>query len=238
MNKENVISKINKYGKIGKIITTILLVIAGIGTFLTIISGIVLMLIPNDLITFNLDNSVRVTIDTENKDLGLSMTDSDKERISAAFESGVPTGVNMGNVSFRLDNVEFTDGKMIVSSSGNTTDISLKSIATAVFVAVIALILTMISLVFGRSLCKAFELCETPFEDSVITKLQHFAIALLPWALYSSVPLTVMNSVLKNSLRMNLNIDLNVIFTVLVIYALSIVFKYGAELQRESDETL
>jgi hypothetical protein len=38
--------------------------------------------------------------------------------------------------------------------------------------------------------------------------------------------------------KVTLSINLAVIFTVLVIFALAYIFKYGAVLQQESDETL
>lgn len=236
MNKENVVAKINKYGKIGKIITTVLMVVAILGAVATLVAGITLICIPQDFIVFNLDNKATVTIDASAVTPG--MTEADEEMIEKAFNSGAPTGFNLGAVRFALDKAEVIDGKLVASSTGNEANISLKNLGLALLAVVVALVLTVVSLVFGRRLCKAFEICETPFEEDVITKMKQFAIALLPWAVYSSVPVSIMNSVLNNSLKMNLNLDLNIIFAVLVIWALSTVFSYGAELQRESDETL
>lgn len=236
MNKENAISKINKYGKIGRIVTLVLMILAIVGTVTTIIAGVTLLCIPDDFMVFNFDNTARLTMNTEFVQPG--MTAADEEQIMKAFNSGMPAGFNLGAVRFALDSAELVDGKLIATSKGNVGDIPLSRLGGAVLIAAVALVLTVISLLFGTRLCKAFEKCETPFEENVIKKLQQFAIALLPWALYANVPDNVMNSVLNNSLRMNLNLDLNIVFTVLVIFALSTVFKYGAELQRESDETL
>lgn len=237
MNKENAVGKINKYGKIGKIITTILMVFAGIGIVSTIIAGIAIMCIPEDIMTFSMDNKVTLEVNTDLVP-GNGITDDDKDMIISAFNSDAHTGFNLGAVKFSLDNVEFVDGKMIAISSGSGEFVSLNKLGFAVLSAAVALILTFVSLLFGRKLCKAFETCESPFDEDVIVKMKHFAIALLPWAVYSSVPNSIMSSILNSSLEMNLNLDLNVIFTVLVIWALSTVFSYGAELQRESDETL
>lgn len=235
--KENsVIAKINRYGKVGKIITTIMMIIASVGTVTTIVSGIALLVMPSDFFELSLNTVVQLSIDTNKVDAPI--TENDQEMIEKAFNSGLPTGLNLGAVRFSMDQAEFVDGKLIARSEGNETNISLNSLGYAVIAAAVALILTSISLLFGRKLCKAFEKCETPFEENVIKRLEQFAISLLPWALYSSVPESIMNSVLNNSLKMNLSINLSVIFTVLVIFALSTVFKYGAVLQRESDETL
>lgn len=236
MNKEMAISKINKYGKIGKILTRILLVIAVFGVIATILSGIFLMTIPEDLIVFRMDNKVHLEIDAE--EIDPEMSDADKERILDAFNSGLPTGLNLGAVSFSLDDGKFEDGKLIATSAGNSTDISLKSLGGGVLTAAVALVLTVISLAFGSKLCKAFEKCESPFEENVIKCLNRFAYSLLPWAVFSSIPQSIINSVINSSLKLSISLDFNIIFTVLIILALSIVFKYGAELQRESDETL
>ena len=236
MNKETALSKINKYGKIGKIITIVLSVLIGILTVVTIVGGITLKTLPDNLINFNLDNTATVSIDSSA--VGQELTEENKEMLMNAFNSDLPTGLNLGAVRFELDNARFEGNTLIATSEGNVSAISLNSLGNAVLAVAVALVLTVISFIFGSRLCKAFEICESPFEANVIKKMQHFAYALLPWALYSSIPDSIMDSVLNNSLQMNLNLDLNIIFTVLVILALTIVFKYGAELQRESDETL
>lgn len=235
MIKENAVAKINKYGKIGKVITTILSIIAILGAVGTIIAGITLISVPEDLIVFNFGNNAKIEISTEALDP--EMTEDDKQKILNAFNSG-NGGFNLGAVSFDLDKVEFENGKIVAYSSGDASNVPLKRLGYVVLSAAVALVLTIISLSFGAKLCKSFEQCETPFEDNVIKSMKNFAISLLPWAVYSSIPESMVNSLLSNNINMNLNLDLNVIFTALVIFALSTVFKYGAELQRESDETL
>lgn len=236
MNKENAVAKINKYGKIGKIITIILLVFAAIGTCTTIVSGIFLFTMPEDFMVFSIDNVAKLEVDMEKIDSGIS--DSDKEMVLKMINDDTSAGFNLGVVRFHLDKAEIIDGKLVATSNGNDTNISMKALGYGVVAVAVALLLAVVSLIFAIRLCKAFEKCETPFEENVIKKMRQFAIALFPWAIYSSAPEYIMRSVLKSSLEMNINIDMNIIFTVLVIFALSTVFKYGAELQRESDETL
>lgn len=237
MSKEATIQKINTYGKIGKIITIILAVLVGLSTFVTIVGGIVLKVMPNDLMVLRMDNVTTAILNPAVIDS--SMPTGELQAVVDAFNNGtVKGGVNLGAVSFAMDHAELKDGTLVLTSSGNVGDISLDTLSIGVFVAAIALILTFISLLFGAFLCRAFEVCESPFDNMVIKKMRNFAFSLLPWAVFSSVPDSVMNSILNNSLRMRLSLDENVIFTVLIILALTVVFKYGAELQRESDETL
>ena len=237
MNKNDAIVKINKYGKAGTIITRILLVLIGIGTVTTLIAGIALMAIPKEAMQFSVDGTVNVTFDPEA--LGAPLPEDEIDRLKDfANNPSLHAGINMGTISYELDNIEMIDGKIVASSNGSTTNISLSRFSAGCFIATIALVLTFISMLFGSKLCKAFEKCESPFEDNVIKKMKHFAISLLPWALFSSIPESYFNSLLNNNLRMTFDLNMPVVFTVLIILALTVVFKYGGELQKESDETL
>lgn len=241
MNKENAIAAINKYGKIGSIISKVLLVILGISVFATIIGSIVLLAMPEDFIKLSMNNQATCTMDFNVVDK-LAGTDTSETAINQAvqaFNSGnVKGGLNLGAVRFVFDRAEIVDGKLVATANGSGDDISLRSISGGVMVAAVAVILAFVSVLFASKLCKAFQTCETPFSEDVITAMKRFAISLVPWALFSSVPESFMNSILGNSLKISISLDMNVLFTVAIIWMLTIVFQYGAQLQQESDETL
>jgi hypothetical protein len=93
-------------------------------------------------------------------------------------------------------------------------------------------------LCFASSLCKAFRDCETPFEDNVIKKMQNLAYSLIPWVFVSAATDSVVSSLTTNMVAITFGIDFGVVLIILIVFALVYIFKYGAVLQQESDETL
>lgn len=237
MNKEKAIKNINQYGKIGKIITIVMLCIIGFSLAATLIAAVTLKVLPSDLINLSINSTADVTITPGTIDPNFN-PDELNIMADAINNDNLSAGINMGVASFKLDTAEIIGDSLVAHSVGNVGNVSLGKIGTALYFAVIALLLTFISLLFGCFLCKAFEKCTSPFDNKVIKAMRNFAFSLIPWALYSSVPESILNSVFGNKLKMSLDIDFNVVFTVLIILALTIVFKYGAILQQESDETL
>ena len=65
-----------------------------------------------------------------------------------------------------------------------------------------------------------------------------FAFSLIPWVFLSSLVNSVSNSITTGGPHVSLSINLGMILIILVIFALTLIFKYGAVLQQESDETL
>ena len=68
--------------------------------------------------------------------------------------------------------------------------------------------------------------------------MQNLAISLIPWTIVSSVSDSVVASYLQGGLQFQFNLDLSVALVVLIVFILVYIFKYGAILQQESDETL
>ncbi|MDE6087635.1 MAG: hypothetical protein K2G25_04550, partial [Oscillospiraceae bacterium] len=65
--------------------------------------------------------------------------------------------------------------------------------------------------------------CETPFEENVLKTMKNFGFALIPTGLVC----------LSDG-----GISLTAIVLIIAIIIFTYIFKYGAELQKESDETV
>lgn len=85
-------------------------------------------------------------------------------------------------------------------------------------------VVVYVALIFGRKLAKALAVCDSPFEESVIKSMKKFAFSLIPLALLQTYT--------------NGAVSLTTIVVVIAMIIFSYIFSYGAELQRESDETL
>ena len=93
-------------------------------------------------------------------------------------------------------------------------------------------------MIFAGKVCKAFRDCQSPFEENVIRRMQYFAYSLIPTVLLESVVAGSIGYFLGNTDGIGVNLNVSTILVVLVVFALVYVFKYGALLQQESDETL
>ncbi len=237
MNKNNAINKINKYGKVGRIITIVMIVLVSISIVSTVAAAILLNCIPDNVISLSMGTQAELTLNPGA--MGTEIPDAEFDQVVDAFNDGtVKGGLNLGAVSLQFDSAERVGDTVVARTNAGLGTVSLHKIAEALIYVIIALVLTLISIVFAFRLCKAFEHCETPFAEEVIKRMRYFAYSLLPWAIFSSVPESVLDSVFGKQLEVSFNLDMNIIFTVLIIMALTIVFKYGAMLQQESDETL
>lgn len=237
MNKSKAISRINKFGKIGRIITVIMLVILSIATAATLAVTIMLKVVPQDLVGIEMGVQASITINPSavGADDDLSALNS---FVEAVKQGEIHGSLNLGSVSLEMEDMEMDGNKLVCQSNTSGRILSLSDIGTTLVFVLISLILTVVSTVFGKRFCKAIEKCDSPFEENVIKKMRHFAYALLPWALFSSVPENITENMFNGTMNYNFSLNINVIFTVLIILALTVVFKYGAVLQQESDETL
>lgn len=237
MNKNEAITKINKYGKIGKIISIAMIVIISFITVVTLVAAITLKVFPDDLFRINLGTQAEVIINPSAIDPNVDP--STFSQITEAINNGtVQGGLNMGAVSMKLNSAEIVDNTVVCKTSEGTGVLLLNNVGNILLLVAFSTILTLISAIFGLKFCKAIEKCESPFEDSVITRMRNFAFSLIPWAVFSSVPKYAVENMFNNNVKINFSLDMNIILIVLIILALTVVFKYGAMLQKESDETL
>ena len=63
-------------------------------------------------------------------------------------------------------------------------------------------------------------------------------IALIPWTIVSTIINSILDSAKSGSASVSITLDLGVVLIVLAVLVLVYIFKYGAVLQQESDETL
>ena len=102
----------------------------------------------------------------------------------------------------------------------------------------VTLVALLITLIFAGKLCKAFRDCESPFEENVVKQLNALAFSLLPWVVLDSLTESVTESIFTNTFNLFIGVDLGMVMIIFFIFVLAYIFKYGAVLQQESDETL
>lgn len=219
-------SKINTFGKVAKILTMIAIVFMLVVEGFLLIGGVITAIVPNDSITVDAGSNTKINIDT--KYFGMD---------------GKQFYFNIGNSKMYLG--QFEDGEVDVKSenggltlTGNAPDkhYDLNTALLWIICEMAALAAIITALYFFRSLMKQFMVCDTPFNDGLVKKMRTFAIALIPCMVVYHAAGTAKSYVLGSDGNL-LSPVLSVVF-VLVIYVLTMIFKYGTDLQKEHDDTV
>ena len=235
--KENAIAKINKMGKVGCVLTTIAKVFIIIGIVGTLIGATACLVLPKDLVSVKFGGNARVYLNLD----GLGVTDVETQVLPE-----IQKNLSADNGSLTMDNTTYVladaamekDTIVMNMSAQTTTGFTLRSIAYACLCGTLFLVIVLTTLFFIGKLCKAFRDCSSPFEDNVILRIQRFAYSLIPWVIVNSLIPSLVAFFLGRTTNIGIAIDLGMLLVVLVVLALAYVFKYGAVLQKESDETL
>jgi len=232
--KEEALKKINKIGKVSSVFALIGKIVVGMSMVLLLIAAVVCFFIPEDLMTITVDEKVGFILDFD--PMGEKVTDKDAEEMKKAFEESFEAEVAGEEV--QIEEIVVADNKLQANTVVPTYSFTVRDLTWLMLVLALNVTMIMITLCFISALCKAFRDCESPFEENVVKKMRNLAYSLIPWAVFSSITNSVANSLLQNKVSLNLTVDLGVIMIVLVVFLMVHIFKYGAMLQQESDETL
>lgn len=215
--REDTISKINSVGKVSRIISKIAQVITLISAIACIVVGVIFMFIPADAVkSFNGEVIGKIVFDEEKSKM-FSFDDSDNEHIKfmgAEFKvkttetvEGNNRAVNIDALAINVDGRHFKLLGITLSFAGSLLLVSL-----------------YVVFMFAVRLSKALEICESPFEENVLTAMKNFGYSFIPFGVIS-VGLTGISAI-------------SLILVILVVILFINIFNYGAELQQESDDTV
>ena len=218
-------SKINTFGKVAKILTMIAIVFMLVVEGFLLVGGVITAIVPNDSITVDADSNTKINIDT--KYFGM-----DGEQYY--FNTG-DKKLYIGQFSTDGYEIKNENGNLNLNTNNQSRHYDMNTALWWIVCEAIALSAVIVALYFFRSLMKQFMICDTPFSDGIVKKMRAFAIALIP----CMVVWQALNAA-KNYITGN-EADFNLIFTfafVLIIFVLTMIFKYGTDLQKEHDDTV
>lgn len=245
--KENAIQRIKEVGKISRVITIIAKILVIVGIVITLVGAVMCFALPKDAVKVNVAGVADMDINYEA--LGVSeqefMEEMDQQSGLDVKTTDVQFGGTDSPFSLRISeqdykpvDVVYENGSVKAKMESDGTEITLRDIGGMLLVASVALVMMLVILSFVEALCKAFRDCSTPFEEKVIKKMQNLAISLIPWGIISPVITSALESFMQGGLHLNFTIDMGLMLIVLIVFLLVHIFKYGAILQQESDETL
>lgn len=217
MKNENVM-KINNLGKISRILLTIIMIVIMVCIVCVPIIMVIFCALPNYGLKINGDMSVNIMVDD----------DSIPDKLFEVDESDFNSKILGVALKWIVKDEGVVDGDHLYTISGGVKDLTGKQvklvIATACVAAEVILVCLYVALVFARKLAKALENCNSPFEEEVLNRMKPFGISLAVWA--------------ASVLMINGISGIIVVFAVIIVLLFISIFKYGAQLQQQADDTV
>ena len=226
----NTLKKVHQFGKVGKIVLTVLLVLSIVATAFAALATVVMAVLPQDEIV--------ITMTRQTSYQGSS------EAMKSMCQTGQATGevwrngrVTPFGSSYDTASMHEEGGVTVVETTSaptsfNCGDAARLLLLTALFSAALAAALWLL-----RRMFKVIAGCETVFCDELVKKMKAFGWSLLPVALFDSVSATLARSFMTAGTS-GVYIVWGWLIAFAVTMCLTVVFHYGVQLQRESDETL
>lgn len=227
--KEEAIKKINKMGRFAAIVSQIAKVFVATVFIVFTVATIALFFLPKQSISCSIYTDVAASIDISGfKNGTMEWSKERQQKLKDEFSN---------NKEFAKYDIAVNAHGLSIKGPLDTIGVTLSDIIQLFLWCTLELGMTWISIIFVHRLAKAFENCTSPFEGNVITKMQQLAFSLLPWCLLTqSADRALSHMLWRNTSPIAVNVS--PIFMVLIIFMLTYIFKYGAKLQQESDETL
>lgn len=230
MESNNIQTKVNKIGKAGRIVSIVLIVLLSIGAAALILGGVATALIP-DAVEVNLAPVVDVKVKQSLVDMGnWELTEE------ALNEANVKVNEEFEGVTL----TKTDDGLLVhVDMLGTEeTTFGIRDARKAIWAGLVSVASAIVTVVMFLKLCNAFQACRSPFDEPVIKRMNTFAWTLIVCAAVSCFARASVGALLSGWQRMSFNLNLTSVFTALMVFFLCMVFRYGAQLQKEADETL
>ena len=225
--------KINVIGKICRIISMVIIVLLMIGAAASLITSVVLIVIPQDGLQADVSGTAKVEVYGQ-------LIDKLPDGVIKDIAQGIQDGTAKINInSNRVNGITQSENGIVMDASGEIMHLTFRRIGFALLASSVVIGLLIYVFIMLRRLMKEFEKCDSPFSDGVIKAMTGFAISLIPYTVLKPMLTKLSGSFLTSgNINIDFSLDLSMAFSALVIILLIFIFKYGASLQKESDETL
>ncbi|MBQ7131991.1 MAG: hypothetical protein IJO29_05420 [Oscillospiraceae bacterium] len=231
MENIETIKKINTIGKGASAVAIVAKIVLVIGFIATLVTGIAMLFVPDDFISADVNADAHIFIDGDKLPFVFS---GSIEEVSKELQD-----VDVDFADFTLDikdnsksddELDFTMDMHLFELDGR--DLSFVIGVGLIFSSLIFVAMYVI-MIFVHKLAKALSTCQSPFEENVVKRMKHFAFSMIPWAV-----LSCFGGNISNGVNIGINIDVISVLVVAMIFLLVYIFDFGAQLQRQADETL
>lgn len=233
--KNEIMTKVNKIGNVGQIIANIAKVVIAIGAIACLVSGIILAVLPDDMVVIHVDGKAAVEINMPMVGNQIVSEDGPSVVIGSVSTDG---SLELNGMEYGVVGMTQTENGFLMEAEADSYTLRFNQLTSVVFLAAVNCAAMWVVMHFVAKLCKLFKECETPFTEEVVQMLKKVAIALIPMAFLSNLTTSVTDSIMSGNVNIVIGVDMTTVLLVLLVFMLSAIFSYGTMLQQESDETL
>lgn len=241
---ENAITrKVNRIGLAGQIVSIVLIVLTAVGCAALLALGIGLSVLPKDAVNVGVSADMDITVGKGLLGKYMDEIPDDPSELNAVM--------NVNGTEYTNIQTEKTADGLVVRAASDRMEFNLKRLASTAFAGLAYCAVYLVVFVFLKRLADGFRRCDSPFSDDVIHRMTVFAWVLLIGSVVASGAEATVNSLIARSLDLqfslnpsglNSGVDVSFSFApilvALLVMFLTMIFRYGAQLQKESDETL
>lgn len=245
------LKKFNQFGKVGKLVLTLLLIAAVIFTLLCGAAAIYTATLPKDAVRVTVTNLAEFRVkgttfsafwnflsdgvsyaagsDPTAMLEGGSMLPPENTQLQANFKF-----FNQGYASaeIRSDGSDKIMDAQSAPAEYSSSSLVMVFVFATLFVASVAAALWMLQKLF-----RVLSECASPFCPELVSRLRGFGYSLLPVAVFATIGETLARRFLSAG-QSGIQIQWGILIAFAVTMCLVTVFRYGVQLQTESDETL
>ncbi len=233
------IKKVNVAGTVGYVISILIMIATIAGMVITAIAAAAAISVSDDEVKVAVSSNYEIsaTGNILNKLNSFMKVGDVKDLNELLSEENNGKDVNVNDKDISYINVNKTENGLEIKARSNEDTYSIKKILFALIVQFLLLASITVALHMVNKLMKALKKCETPFSDDVIKYMNRFAYSLIPAVVLNMLTSSSWDSI-KIGTGFDFSFDVASVFLVVIVFVLVIIFKYGAQLQKESDETL
>ena len=238
--ENNIQTKVNRIGKAGKIVSIVLIVLLSIGAFSLLLAGGVCAVLPEDTVEVSFRPNADVLVGRSILGQEWSRIDEivaeAQEALTGKYGEVIQFDKTDRGLLIRLDRL-MEEGEVF----------RLRNALGAIWAGLVGIASAIVALVMFLKLSDAFRVCRSPFDEAVIRRMNIFAWTLIVCAVVGSFAGSAAQSAVMafqnagihvGAKNFGVSLDLYPIFAALIVFFLCMVFRYGAQLQKEADETL
>lgn len=226
--REKTMNTVHKLAKASHIIAKICNVLVWIALVLVVLlMAVGLFLVPDFALTIEAKGQGQVHVHIEGIDVlsDMDWTEEDGQ-------------VDYNQIQYDILSVEVNgssvDAYAESTQLSNVFTFSMRSLIGPMMIGLISIIAELVVLHFFMALCRRLRYCLTPFTEEIVQLLQKLTYATIPMLILNSMADSMLSSVGTGNFSLGINITLDQVIVVLVMFLLIAVFKYGTWVQNHA----
>ena len=233
--KEQMIRKIHLFGKIGQILSVIAMAVQIFALLLTLLAMIFVFTMPKDFMKLRYNNRIEVVLD-----FSFAKEEKGLPQVMKELAEDINSGeMKMGIDQYLIEKGSFESGVLTLEGGDEQTIVYTKGrLLLLIFMVIVNILAFLLTTYFIFRFTGKLKSLESPFDPKLILDLRLITISLIPWYFLEILTQEVYEYFVSGSFHIMFNIDIKLLVVIVFLLLISLIFRYGALLQEESDDTV